>query len=100
MRPMPGSSSPDQSPPSAAPPVGARALAFAAILIAGACGAVIGFAVVDLQCDGSCALQKGLGAIVGGAGAAAGVAVVAVLTLRAMGEWAAGGDRRDRPRRS
>ena len=30
---------------------------------------------------------QGVGAVVGGALAAAGVAVVAVLTLRAMGEW-------------
>jgi hypothetical protein len=68
-------------------------LAFAAILIAGACGGLIGYAVVDLQCDGSCGLAEGIGAIVGAVGAAAGVAVIAVLTLRAMGEWSAGGKR-------
>ena len=86
-------------PASAAPSLGVRVLAFAAILIAGACGGLIGYAVVDLQCDGNCALGKGLGAIVGAVGAATGVAVIAVLTLRAMGEWAAGG-RPPRDRRS
>lgn len=83
-------------PRSAAPSLAARVLAFAAILVAGACGGLIGYAVVDLQCDGSCGVAEGLGALVGAVSAAAGVAVIAVLTLRAMGEWAAGGTRRDR----
>lgn len=65
----------------------ARALAFAAIVVAGLCGALIGWSFVDLQCTGSCSTASGIGAVVGGAGAAVGVAVVAVLTLRAMGEW-------------
>jgi hypothetical protein len=85
-------------PTSAAPSVGARVLAFASILVAGACGGLIGYAFMDLQCDGSCGVQKGLGALVGSVGAAVGVAVIAVLTLRAMGEWAAGGKRSDRSR--
>lgn len=72
---------------SALPSVRARALAFVAILVAGACGALIGWAFVDLQCTGSCQVATGVGAVVGGAGAAVGVGVVAVLTLRAMGEW-------------
>lgn len=62
-------------------------MAFAAIVVAGLCGALIGWAFVDLQCEGSCSAASGIGAVVGGVGAAAGVAVVAVLTLRAMGEW-------------
>jgi hypothetical protein len=61
----------------------------AAILVAGACGGLIGYAVTDLQCDGDCGLLIGLGTLVGAIGAAAGVAVVVVLTLRAMGEWKA-----------
>jgi hypothetical protein len=69
------------------PSVQARALAFAAILVAGTCGALIGYGFVGLQCTGSCSTPEGAGAVVGGALAAAGVAVVAVLTLRAMGEW-------------
>jgi hypothetical protein len=85
---------------SAAPSVGARVLAFAAILVAGVCGGLIGYAFMDLQCSGDCSVQKGLGALVGSVGAAIGVAVIAVLTLRAMGEWAAGGRRSDHPRHS
>lgn len=79
--------SPAERPLSALPSPLARALAFAAIVVAGSCGAVIGWAFVDLQCTGDCATPSGIGALVGGVGAAAGVAVVAVLTLRAMAEW-------------
>lgn len=98
MAPMPDVPTSDRrpaGPPSGAPPLGARLLAFGAILLAGACGALIGFGFVDLQCSGSCGTQKGVGALVGAVGAAVGVAIIAVLTLRAMGEWAAGGRRRD-----
>jgi hypothetical protein len=79
---------------SAAPSLLARILAFASIIVAGFCGGVIGYAFVDLQCEGDCGTQTGIGAFVGAAGAAVGVAVIAVLTLRAMGEWSAGGRRR------
>jgi uncharacterized protein (DUF2062 family) len=72
---------------SALPSPLARAVAFAAILVAGVCGALIGWSFVDLQCDGDCGTPGGIGAVVGGVTAALGVAVVAVLTLRAMGEW-------------
>ncbi len=65
----------------------ARVLAFAAILLAGLCGGLIGYGFVGLQCHGNCTTPDGLGAVVGGALAAGGVAIVAVLTLRAMGEW-------------
>jgi hypothetical protein len=73
----------------------ARIAAFGAIVVAGVCGALIGFGFVDLQCDGSCGTQKGVGALIGAVAAAIGTAVIVVLTLRAMGEWAAGGKRRD-----
>jgi hypothetical protein len=76
-----------ERPLSALPSVRARAFAFAAILLAGLCGALIGYGFVGIQCQGQCTTPKGLGAVIGGALAAAGVAVVAVLTLRAMGEW-------------
>jgi hypothetical protein len=85
-------------PPSAAPSVGARVLAFASIIVAGVCGGLIGYAFMDLQCTGDCSVQKGAGALFGAVGAAVGVAVIAVLMWRAMGEWAAGGRRRDEPR--
>jgi hypothetical protein len=79
------SPAPDQ--PTALPSVGARALAFAIILLAGACGGFIGYAFIDLQCDGDCTVATGLGALVGAVVFAGGTAVVTVLTLRAMGEW-------------
>ncbi|MGI8938726.1 MAG: hypothetical protein ACR2JF_11050 [Iamia sp.] len=81
--------------PSAAPSTGARVLAVAAIVVAGICGGLIGFGIVDLTVSG----QEGasttdgggagpaLGALVGAVIAAGGVAVVAVLVLRAMTEW-------------
>jgi hypothetical protein len=83
---------PDAQPPggrpvSALPSIRARVLAFAAIIVAGISGGLIGYSFVDLQCHGRCATPEGLGALVGAAFAAGGVAVVAVLTLRAMGEW-------------
>jgi hypothetical protein len=78
---------PDEPPPSALPSVGARALAFAAIVVGGVCGALIGYAIADVSCHGDCTVPDGLGALVGGAMAAGGVAIVAVLVLRAMGEW-------------
>ena len=86
---------PAAGPPSGAPPLVARLAAFGAIVVAGVCGGLIGFGFVDLQCEGTCATPKGIGALVGAIGAASGVAIIAVLTLRAMGEWAAGGRRRD-----
>ena len=38
--------------PTALPPVGARVLAFVAIIVGGLCGGLIGWSFVDLQCDG------------------------------------------------
>jgi len=78
---------PIASGPSALPSRGARALAFVAIIVAGVCGGLIGYAIVDVSCHGSCATPDGLGALTGAVFAAGGVAVVAVLVLRAMGEW-------------
>lgn len=80
-------SPPEPAAPSAIPPRGARIAAFAAVLVGGLCGALIGYAMADLQCDGTCHLQKGLGVLVGGLLAAVGVALVAVLYLRATNEW-------------
>jgi len=83
----PGGEAPSSRPVSALPSVQARALAFAAIIIAGICGALIGWSFVDLQCHGNCTVPNGTGSVVGAIIAAVGVAVVAVLVLRAMGEW-------------
>lgn len=89
--------------PSALPSTGARALAFVAILVAGVCGGLIGYAFVDLQTDGDSTVWAGVGGLVGAVVFAVGVGVVAVLALRAMGEWRViehreqRGDRRDGP---
>ena len=77
----------DQRRLSALPSRRARGLAFAAILVAGVCGALIGSSFVSLQCEGACSTASGLAAVVGALVTAGGVAVVAVLVLRAMGEW-------------
>ncbi|HTJ76991.1 MAG TPA: hypothetical protein VL337_16655 [Acidimicrobiales bacterium] len=76
--------------PTALPPVKARAVAFAVIVVAGLCGLLIGAALVRIQCSGNCSTPAGLGALIGAVLSAGGVAVVAVLVLRAMGEWRAG----------
>ena len=76
-----------EGPQSALPPVGARVLAVVSIVVAGACGGLIGYAVVDLQCRGDCGSPRAIGGLVGALTAALGVAIVAVLVLRAMGEW-------------
>ncbi|MGI8983626.1 MAG: hypothetical protein ACR2HM_03695 [Acidimicrobiales bacterium] len=76
--------------PTALPPVKARVVAFVAIVVGGICGLLIGAALVRIQCSGDCSTPIGLGALVGAVSGAAGVAVVAVLALRAMGEWRAG----------
>jgi hypothetical protein len=78
-----------RAPDTAAPPVLARALALLAIMIAGLCGGLIGFAVTDLQCNDGCTTTAGIVGVVSAAGAAVGVAIVAVLTMRAMAEWKA-----------
>ncbi len=62
-------------------------LAFAAILVAGLCGGLIGYAVIDLQCEGDCTTVSGLGGLVGAVVFAGGVGIVSILALRAMGEW-------------
>jgi hypothetical protein len=72
---------------SALPSRGARLLAFASILVGGLCGGLIGFSVTRLQCAGDCTTNKSLGGLVGAIAGAVGVAVIAVLALRAMGEW-------------
>ena len=77
----------DDYAPSAMPSTGARALAFSAILVAGLCGGLIGYAIVDLQCEGDCAVLAGLAGLGGAVIFAVGVGVVAGLALRAMAEW-------------
>jgi hypothetical protein len=78
---------PDDYAPTSLPSLGARVLAFVAILLGGLCGGLIGYGFTDLQCtDGCTGLAGGIG-VLGAVIGAVGVGVVAVLALRAMGEW-------------
>jgi hypothetical protein len=74
-------------PLSALPSIRARIIAFVGICVAGLAGASIGFSMVDVQCSGSCAVPNGIGMFIGALIGAAGMSVVAVLVLRALGEW-------------
>ncbi len=92
-------------------PRSARILAFVSVLIGGICGGLIGWALVRIQ-DTDRRLHvirhnpvgQGLGLLVGAVIGAVGVAVVAVLVLRAMQEWhtiqEGGNPRTDGPRRT
>ena len=73
--------------PSAAPSSRARLVALLAIVFAGACGGLVGYAVTDLQCPGGCPTMAGVIGLGGAAIAAVGVGIVTVLSLRAMAEW-------------
>jgi hypothetical protein len=72
---------------SALPSQGARALAFLTIVVGGLAGAVIGYGIVNTQCVGDCSTQKAVGSIFGALFIGIGLAIIAVLVLRAMGEW-------------
>ena len=72
---------------SALPSVGVRITAFVAICLSGLAGALIGSSLVSLQCEGDCGVWTGLGLVIGAFAAAGGMAVVAVLVMRAIGEW-------------
>ena len=80
----------------------ARAVGFAAILLAGAAGGFIGYAVTELQCTGDCTVSTGIGGLVGAVIAAIGVGIVVQLALKAMHEWrtvqAKGGPEAERQR--
>jgi hypothetical protein len=77
----------DERPLSALPSPAARAAAFLAIIIGGFAGGLIGYTLVKLQCDGDCGLPLGIGLFLGAVIAAGGMSIVAVLVLRALGEW-------------
>ena len=76
--------------PSAAPSSRARLVALLAIVFAGACGGLVGYAITDLQCPGGCPTMAGIIGLGGAVIAALGVGIVAVLALRAMAEWRTG----------
>lgn len=76
-----------ERPLSALPSPLARAAAFVAILVGGFAGGLIGYTLVELQCEGDCGLPLGIGMFLGTLLAAGGMSIVAVLVLRALGEW-------------
>ena len=82
-------------PLSALPSVRARVAAFSAICLSGLAGGLIGYSLISIQCEGDCGLPEGIGLLVGAVIAAAGMAVVAVLVMRALGEWHEANDRED-----
>lgn len=88
-------SQPDYAPTSL-PSTGARVLAFLAILVGGLCGGLIGYGFTDISCTGDCGTLAGGAGLVGAVVGAVGVGVVAVLALRAMGEWSSGQKRTER----
>lgn len=61
--------------------------AFAAVVIAGLFGGLIGYGLVDISYEGDSGLAAAAGAIIGAAVATSGVGVIAVLVLRAQAEW-------------
>jgi hypothetical protein len=73
--------------PTSLPPTGARVLAFVAILVGGVCGGLIGYGFTDLTCTGDCSTLAGVVGLLGAVIGAVGVGIVAILALRAMGEW-------------
>jgi hypothetical protein len=75
--------------------VGARVLAFLAVFAGGAAGGLIGYAFGDL--GGFSGAGAGAVTLLGALVGAGGVAVVAVLTLRAFGEWRSIRDQPGRP---
>ena len=81
---------------SALPSPKARIIAFIAIVVAGVAGALIGSALIDLQCSGNCDVPVGLGLLLGAIIGAGGMSIVTVLVLRAAGEWRELADREPR----
>lgn len=74
-------------PPPTLPRRGPLLLAFAAIMVGGAFGALIGYGLADISSKGTSGMEAFLGALIGAVIGAGGIGIVAVLTLRAMAEW-------------
>jgi hypothetical protein len=82
-----------ERPLSALPSPLARILAFVSILVGGVAGALIGYALVDIQAENASDVALGIGLLVGAIVTAGGTAIVAILVLRAIGEWRTINDR-------
>lgn len=83
----------NERPLSALPSPLARILAFVSIIVGGVAGALIGYALVDIQAENAGDVAKGIGLSIGAIVTAGGTAIVAVLVLRAVGEWRSIDDR-------
>lgn len=81
------SSAPSSQKLSALPSQLARVLAFVAILVGGVLGGLIGFSLARVEYPTGHETAKALVASIGAIFVAGGTAVLAVLVLRAMGEW-------------
>lgn len=77
----------NERPLSALPSPLARIIAFVSVLLGGLAGALIGYTLVDIQYDGTATTPLGLGLLIGAIITAGGTAIIAVLVLRATGEW-------------
>jgi hypothetical protein len=82
-----------ERPLSALPSPLARILAFVSILVGGVAGALIGYALVDIQAENASDVARGIGLLVGATVTAGGTAIVDILVLRAIGEWRTINDR-------
>ena len=67
--------------------------AFNGIVAGGLLGGVIGYGLVNVQCDGDCGAALAIAVVVGSVLGAAGLSVVAAIGLRAMAEWSTVQDR-------
>ena len=72
---------------SALPSVTARAVAFAVILLGGLIGGLLTYAVRKVMSGKASGMSIGLWTVVGSVGTAFGTGILAILALRAMGEW-------------
>jgi hypothetical protein len=79
--------------PAGLPSRTAYLLAFGSVVLAGVFGGIIGYGIVDVGATSTDSTPRLLGTLVGAAGGAVGVGIIAVLVLRAMAEW----KRRPRP---
>jgi len=75
----------DVAVPPMLPSRGVYLLAFAAVVVAGLLGGIIGYGIADVSSQSD--VSHVVGALIGALIGAGGVGVVAVLVLRAMAEW-------------